>query len=85
MTWTVRFSDRARRELARLDRQDAARVVAAVERFATTGYGDVKRLQGPSGELRLRVGELRVRFRRDEEARLLEILRVLPRGRAYRD
>lgn len=34
-------------------------------------------------ELRLRVGEWRVRFRREPAGRELIILRVLPRGRAY--
>ena len=34
---------------------------------------------------RLRVGAWRVRFNRDPEARTVLILRVLPRGRAYRD
>jgi mRNA interferase RelE/StbE len=36
-------------------------------------------------EWRLRVGDWRVRFDRDDEARVIVVLRVLPRGRAYRE
>jgi mRNA-degrading endonuclease RelE of RelBE toxin-antitoxin system len=38
-----------------------------------------------SDELRLRVGDWRVRLRLDIPARKVVVLRVLPRGRAYRD
>ncbi len=38
------------------------RIFTALHRFAETGEGDVKKLQGESGELRLRVGDYRVRF-----------------------
>jgi ribulose bisphosphate carboxylase small subunit len=38
------------------------RVVVALERYARSGYGDVVRLAG-TDQLRLRVGDWRVRFR----------------------
>ena len=38
------------------------RIFAALLRFAETGEGDVKALKGQPGELRLRVGDHRVRF-----------------------
>ncbi len=47
--------------------------------------GDVRALTGSPGEFRLRVGDWRVRYELDIEAELLIVLRVLPRGRAYRD
>jgi hypothetical protein len=34
----------------------------ALDRFGRTGEGDIKKLEGNTGELRLRVGEYRVRF-----------------------
>jgi mRNA-degrading endonuclease RelE of RelBE toxin-antitoxin system len=37
-----------------------------------------------SREWRLRVGDWRVRFTFDDEQRVIVVLRVLPRGRAYR-
>jgi mRNA interferase RelE/StbE len=47
--------------------------------------GDIRKLQGSDNEWRLRVGEWRVRFAPDNDRREIVILRVLPRGRAYRD
>lgn len=46
--------------------------------------GDVKRLQGPERLWRLRVGEWRVIFDRRAQDRVIDILAVRPRGRAYR-
>lgn len=86
MTWTIDWTDRARHDLRRLDRQVAERVIRAVERFAQTEHGDVTRLEHViTPEWRLRVGDWRVRFQYDYDARTIHVLRVLPRGRAYRD
>jgi mRNA-degrading endonuclease RelE of RelBE toxin-antitoxin system len=41
------------------------------------------KLAGSDDEWRLTVGDWRVRFTRDDE-QLVHVLRVLPRGRAYR-
>lgn len=46
-----------------MDKGVARRVKLAVDRFATTGAGDVRRLHGiEPPEFRLRVGDYRVRF-----------------------
>lgn len=51
----------AQRELARMGRSDAERVVRALEGFADTGLGDVKALKGAfKGRYRPRVGKWRV-------------------------
>lgn len=73
------------RKLARGNPAMARRVGAAVARLAETGQGDLLKLQGTSGERRLRVGDWRVRLLLDDEAQTLLVLRVLPRGSAYRD
>jgi mRNA-degrading endonuclease RelE of RelBE toxin-antitoxin system len=54
---------------------------------ADTGHGDVKRLKTPGNEFRLRVGQYRVIFESEYQpaARIIRILRVLSRERAYRD
>jgi mRNA interferase RelE/StbE len=79
----VRWSNRAEKDLERLDRKVRQRIVSAVDRFAQTGQGDVKRLQGMKEEtFRLRVGEWRVIFL-EEETLLILILRALPRSGAY--
>ena len=54
--------------MAALDKGIARRVKQAVERFAETGAGNVKKLQGiDPPEYRLRVGDYRVRFELDGE------------------
>ena len=66
-----------------LDKGIARRVKQAVERFADTGAGNVKRLQGiDPPEYRLRVGDYRVRFHMDDET--VQVLRVRNRREAYR-
>ncbi|MBI4705008.1 MAG: type II toxin-antitoxin system RelE/ParE family toxin [Deltaproteobacteria bacterium] len=76
---------RARRDMRRIDAASSARIVRAVLRLAATGQGDVKRLQGAAEpEHRLRVGDWRVRLLLDHAAGRIVVLRVLPRGQAYR-
>jgi len=59
--------------------------VAAIERLAVTPEGPATvALVGRDGR-RLRVGSWRVLYLVDAGAGTLTILRVLPRGRAYRD
>ncbi len=79
------LSTRARRDLGRLDRVVAARIVRAIERYAATGHGDVTRLQGRGSEMRLRVGDWRVTFTFEDDGGTILIGRILPRGRAHRD
>lgn len=84
--YEVELTRRAERDLRRLDPQVRRRVVAALDGLrAEPARGDVRRLKGADDEWRLRVGDWRVRFRRDPARGLVEIVRVLPRGRAYRD
>jgi len=52
------------------------------KRFAETGEGDVRKLKG-TDELRLRVGDYRVRFV-EPDAATMQIKRVLHRSVAYR-
>ena len=59
------------------------RIFAALHRFAESGEGDVRKLQGQSGELRLRVGDYRVRFKQEADDSL-RIHAVLHRKDAYR-
>ena len=81
--WGVTFTPRARRDLRALDPPIRDRVLSVIDRVAARDPTlDVRRLTG-SPELRVRVGDWRVRFTRDVEAKLIVVQRVLPRGRAY--
>jgi mRNA interferase RelE/StbE len=70
-------------DMAALDKGIARRVRQSVERFAETGAGSVKQLQGiDPPEFRLRVGDYRVRFHLDGDT--MRILRVRNRREVYR-
>lgn len=79
----IAWSERARADIRRLDRDTAMRIFAALHRFAETGESDIKKLKGESGELRLRVGDYRVRFT-EEPDDILRIHSVRHRKEAYR-
>ena len=82
--WQVRLLRRAETDLATLPRQASDRVVAALERLAETGHGDLLKLHGRESEWRLRVGQWRVRLTFIKENRTIEVLRVQHRREAYR-
>jgi mRNA interferase RelE/StbE len=84
MTWRVEIASSAERDLRRLDRPVAARVLDALSRFAETGEGDVRRVLGVEGVSRLRVGDWRVLFRYAPTPQTIVVLRIRPRGEAYR-
>jgi mRNA interferase RelE/StbE len=73
----------ARADVRRIDRTNAMRILTALHRFAQTGEGDIKKLQGDSEELRLRVGDYRVRFTEEPHDTLI-IHSVRHRSEAYR-
>jgi len=79
----IEWTEAAIGDMAALDKGIARRVKQAVERFAASGAGNVKKLQGVDpAEFRLRVGDWRVRFELD--AVTVRVLRVRNRREAYR-
>ena len=82
--WSYAVTSSARRDLRRLDPPVRRRIVEGLDRFVADPYGGDIRKLNPL-EWRLRIGDWRVRFAFDDERRLIVVLRVLPRGRAYRD
>ena len=79
----IHWSERARADVRRLDRETAMRIFVALHRFAETGEGDIKKLKGELDDLRLRVGDYRVRFT-EESDNSLYIHNVRHRSEAYR-
>jgi len=79
----IEWSRESLDDLAALDKGVARRIKQAIERFAHTGSGDIKKLQGiDPPEFRLRVGDYRIRFHTHGET--LQILRVHNGKDAYR-
>jgi mRNA interferase RelE/StbE len=79
----VEWADAALQDMSALEKGLANRMRRAVERFASTGVGDVRKLHGMEPpEYRLRVGDYRIRFGLNDKTIL--VLRVRHRREAYR-
>jgi mRNA-degrading endonuclease RelE of RelBE toxin-antitoxin system len=79
----IAWTDQAKTDLRAIDRDSALRILHALARYLATDEGDVKRLQEiEPPELRLRVGDYRVRFRDLSDSIL--VLAVKHRREAYR-
>ncbi len=79
----IAWTDPAKADLRAIDQATALRILHTVARYLASGEGDVKRLQDiDPPELRLRVGDYRVRFHDLGDA--IEILSVQHRKDAYR-
>lgn len=79
----VIWSPQARVDLRSIDRIQAVQILESIDRYLTTGTGDVIHLQPPRIEFRLRVGDYRVLFVPRAEA-TIEVMRVRHRSEAYR-
>jgi len=78
----ILWTDPARIDVRSLSKPIAMHILSALHRFAESGAGDVKALQGRE-ELRLRIGDYRLFFVCTEPD-TIEIRRVRHRSEAYR-
>jgi mRNA-degrading endonuclease RelE of RelBE toxin-antitoxin system len=86
------FSEQAKADIRAIPQQTALQILRAIHLLAETGAGRVKALQGEEGELRLRVGDFRVRLTHEVETaedsrtqgEILRIHSVRDRKNAYR-
>jgi mRNA interferase RelE/StbE len=80
---SVAWTDQAKADLRAIDQPTALRILHNVARYLASGEGDVKRLQDiEPPELRLRIGDYRVRFYDYGDSIL--VLSVKHRREAYR-
>jgi mRNA interferase RelE/StbE len=84
----VAISNRARKSLRRLPDHYARRVVLAFEALkqnpAPVPEYDVMKLRGLKDVYRIRIGDIRIEYEVAWESRLINILVVESRSRAYR-
>lgn len=79
------FSKDARHQLRRMRTNDAKRIIEKIDLIAINPFAsnpNASALKG--GGFRLRIGDWRVLYEIDGTANLLQVVAVLPRGRAYR-
>jgi mRNA interferase RelE/StbE len=82
--WLVELARTAQHDLRRLDPPVRTRVETALIALARDPHeaGQLRKLTG-APEWRLRVGDWRVILQLDPANRLIQVIRILPRGRAY--
>jgi len=76
------WTDQAKGELRKIERQQAMNILLELTRYGATSQGGVKHLKN-SDEYRLRVGDYRARFLAQEDG-TLRIVHVRHRKDAYR-
>jgi mRNA interferase RelE/StbE len=83
--YELRFARAARRELEALDTAMVQRLFSAIERLAQDPRPrGCRKIQGADNLWRIRVGDYRVLYTIDDQARLLDILAIRHRSDAYR-
>lgn len=87
MNWEfeIVFSEKAVKSLKELDRQNQVRIKDAILKLANyPPQGDIAKLKGGRGELRLRVGDWRITFEYSFKEKQVSILTIKHRREAYR-
>jgi mRNA interferase RelE/StbE len=84
--YEVEFTEEALNNLRRYPQNDQRRILARINQLALNPFtmSNVKRLVDFAPAYRLRVGNYRVFFDRDDTIRIIDVVDILPRGRAYR-
>ena len=83
MALNIEWSEEARADIRRFDKPTARRIFDALLRFARTGQGDVKQLQGQHADkFRVRIGDYRLLF--SQAGATLRVHGVTHRSVAYR-
>jgi mRNA interferase RelE/StbE len=84
--YEVQFTDTALKNLNRYPKPDQRLILDRIDQLAANplAMANVKRLVDFDVTYRLRVGNYRVLFERDDVVRIIDVVDILPRGRAYR-
>lgn len=88
MKYAFRFTAAAQRQLRAISRPDAMRILTALTARGDDPYredADVKKLTGPSGLYRLRVGSYRVAYQINDGELVILVVKVGDRRDVYRN
>ncbi|MEU3279655.1 type II toxin-antitoxin system RelE family toxin [Streptomyces antibioticus] len=88
MTYALRFTTAAQRQLRSISRPDAMRILTALTLLGDNPYredADIKKLTGPSGLYRLRVGGYRVAYQINDGELVVLVVKVGGRRDVYRN
>lgn len=81
MKYNILYDKRCLKYLKKIDKNTQLRILKAIKNLP---YGDVKRLQGRTEDYRLRVGDYRIIFTKDDEKLLICVIEIAPRGDVYK-
>lgn len=87
MKYAFRFTTAAQRQIRAIDRPEAMRVLTALTALGDDPYredADLKKLAGPSGLYRLRVGNYRVAYQVNDGELVVLVIKVGNRRDVYR-
>ncbi|MDW6063097.1 type II toxin-antitoxin system RelE/ParE family toxin [Streptomyces sp. FXJ1.4098] len=87
MKYAFRFTAAAQRQLRAIDRHAAMRILTALTTLGDDPYredADIKKLTGPSGLYRLRVGNYRVAYQVEDGELIILMVKVGDRRDVYR-
>ncbi|MEU4872978.1 type II toxin-antitoxin system RelE/ParE family toxin [Streptomyces sp. NPDC021608] len=88
MKYAFRFTTAAQRQLRAVSRPDAMRILTALTALGDDPYredADVKKLTGPSGLYRLRVGSYRVAYQINDGELVILVVKVGDRRDVHRN
>lgn len=85
MSYSIVLSPAARKSLARLPAEIAARIITKISPLAENPRppGAVA-LQGVKGDLRLRVGDYRIIYRVEDDSQVVRVVKIAHRSEIYR-
>ena len=87
MRYTLLIKKQAKKVLQSLARTDRNRIAEKIKLLGENPDNpilDIKPLQGSENLHRLRVGQWRIVFDRDDEVKIIAIEKIKPRGGAYK-
>ncbi|WP_406139325.1 type II toxin-antitoxin system RelE/ParE family toxin [Streptomyces sp. NBC_01089] len=87
MKYEFRFTTAAQRQLRAIDRPAAMRILAALTALGDDPYredADIRKLTGPSGLYRLRVGSYRVAYQVEDGELIILVVKIGDRRDVYR-
>ncbi|MER8071982.1 type II toxin-antitoxin system RelE/ParE family toxin [Streptomyces sp. NPDC094034] len=88
MKYAFRFTTAAQRQLRAVSRPEAMRILTALTALGDDPYredADVKKLTGPSGLYRLRVGSYRVAYQINDGELVILVVKLGDRRDVYRN
>ena len=81
MRYKIRYERDCLKYLKKLDRNTQVRIINAISKLP---FGNVNKLQGNIADYRLRVGNYRIVFSKDDENLIISIIEIAPRGEVYK-